>query len=135
MDLNQDGEPELIIDYRNSSEVAIVTIVDGEPVMVMDRSCTFLCEDGIIGKWGEGSGGETVCYYRMEGQEVVLVDVVVNPSNELNWYHTSDTNAQLGTTKNMDRITKEEGQTICAQYPLWDDSMPSYLINFYPEGE
>ena len=135
MDLNQDGEPELIIDYRNSSEVAIVTIVDGEPVMVMDRSHTFLCEDGIIGKWGEGSGGETVCYYRMDGQETVLVDVVVNPSNELNWYHTSDPNAQIGTIKNMDRITKEEGQIICAQYQLWDDSMPAYLASFYPEVE
>ena len=134
MDLNQDGEPELVIDYRNSSEVAIVTIVDGEPVMVMDRSCTFLCEDGIIGKWGEGSGGETVCYYRMDGQETVLVDVVVSPSNELSWYHTSDPNARLGTTKNMDRITKEEGQKICARYRLWDDSMPFYLTNFYPEG-
>ena len=134
MDLNQDGEPELVIDYRNSSEVAIVTIVDGEPVMVMDRSCTFLCEDGIIGKWGEGSGGETVCYYRMDGQETVLVDVVVSPSNELSWYHTSDPNAQLGTTKNMDRISKEEGQKICARYRLWDDSMPFYLTNFYPEG-
>ena len=98
-------------------------------------SCIFLCEDGIIGKWGEGSGGETVRYYRMEGQEVVLVDVVVNPSNELNWYHTSDPTAQLGTTKNMDRITKEEGQTICAQYRLWDDSMPFYLTNFYPDWE
>lgn len=134
MDLNQDGEPELIIDYRNSSEVAIVTIVDGEPVMVMDRSCTFLCEDGIIGKWGEGSGGETVCYYRMDGQETVLVDVVVNPSNELNWYHTSDPNAQIGTRENMDPITKEEGQKICAQYRLLDDGMPYYLSNFYPEG-
>lgn len=135
MDLNQDGEPELIINYRNSSEVAIVTIMDGEPVMVMERSHTFLCEDGVIGQWGEGSGGETVRYYRMDGQETVLVDVVVNPSNELNWYHTSDPDVQLGTTKNMERITKEDGQKICAQYRLWDDSMPGYLTNFYPEEE
>ena len=95
----------------------------------------FLCEDGIIGTWGEGSGGETVCYYRMEGQEVVLVDVVVSPANELNWYHTSDPNAQLGTTKNMDRITKEEGRKICAQYRPLDDSLPGGAASFYSEED
>ena len=98
-------------------------------------SCIFLCEDGIIGKWGEGSGGETVCYYRMEGQEVVLVDVVVSPANEFNWYHSSDPNTPIGSRKDMNRITKEDGQKICAQYRLWDDSMPFYLTNFYPDGE
>ena len=133
MDLNQDGEPELIIDYRNSSEMAIVTIVDGEPVIAINGNCMFLCEDGIIGSWGEGSGGETVCYYRMEGQEVVLVDVVVSPANELNWYHSSDPNTPIGSRKDMNRITKEEGQKICAQYRPLDDSMPGVVANFYGE--
>ena len=135
MDLNQDGEQELIIDYRNSSKMAVVTIVDDEPMMVLEGNCMFLCEDGIIGTWGEGSGGETVRYYRMEEQEVVLVDVVVSPANELNWYHTSDPNAQLGTTKNMDRITKEEGQKICAQYRPLNDSLPGGAASFYLEEE
>ena len=135
MDLNQDGEPELIIDYRNSSEMAIVTIVDGEPVIAINGNCMFLCEDGIIGSWGEGSGGETVCYYRMEGQEVVLVDVVVSPANEFNWYHSSDPNIPIGSRKDMNRITKEEGQKICAQYRILDDSMPGVVANFYPDGE
>lgn len=135
MDLNQDGEPELIIDYRNSSEAAIVTIVDGKPVTVMDRTSIFLCEDGIIGTWGEGSGGQTVCYYRMEGQVVVLVDVVVIPSNELSWYHSSDPNTPIGSRKDMNRITKEEGQKICAQYRPLKDSMPGGAAKFYPEEE
>ena len=133
MDLNQDGEPELIIDYRNSSEMAIVTIVDGEPVIVIKGNCMFLCENGIIGSWGEGSGGETVRYYRIEGQDAVLVDVVVIPSNELNWYHSSDPNTPIGSRKDMNRITKEEGQKICAQYRILDDSMPGGVANFYPE--
>ena len=133
LDLNGDGRQELFIDSRKYEEKEIVTIVDGELVQVMEGNHMFLCEDGIIGRWGEGSGGETVRYYRLDGLEAVLVDVVVNPSNELTWYHSSDPDVPLGTTKNMDPITKEEGQKICAQYALLEDSMPWYLTNFYPE--
>ena len=74
-----------------------------------------------------------MCYYRMEGQEVILVDVVVSPANEFNWYHSSDPNTPIGSRKDMNRITKEEGLKICAQYRILDDSMPGGVASFYGE--
>ena len=128
VDLDEDGKQELFIS-RNNGESELVTVADGKIVRILHENRLFLCEGGIIGRWSEGSGGETLMYYRMEGQEAVLVDVVVNPFNELAWYHSSEFMAR----QDMDRITKEEGQKICAQYPLLEDSMPEYLTNFYPE--
>ena len=131
MDLNEDGEPELIMDYRYSStDLAIVTIEDGEPVMVLKGSRIFLCEDGIIGWWDKCNGGETLSYFRMEGQSIVFVEVFVHLYNEPNWYHSFDRKVPI---ENMDSITKEEGLEICAQHRPLDDSIPAYLTNFYLE--
>ena len=131
MDLNEDGEPELIMDYRYSStDLAIVTIEDGEPVMVLKGSRIFLCEDGIIGWWDKCNGGETLSYFRMEGQSIVFVEVFVHLYNEPNWYHSVDRKVPI---ENMDSITKEEGLEICAQHRPLDDSIPAYLTNFYLE--
>ena len=131
-DVDEDGKQELFIS-RNKGESELVTISDGEILPILREDDLFLCEDGVIGRWGEGSGGETVVYYRIENQTPVIIDVVVCPSNELTWYHSSDPNVQLGTTKNMDRITKEEGLKICAQYVPVEDSMPGGAANFYLE--
>ena len=131
-DVDADGKQELFIG-RNNNESELVTISDGEIVRILYENHLFLCQGGIIGRWGEGSGGETVIYYKIENMEPVIVDVVVCPSNELTWYHSSDSDVQLGTTKDMDPVTKEEAQNICGQYvPV--DSLPGGAANFYPEG-
>ena len=128
VDLDEDGKQELFISWNNNED-ELVTVIDGKIVRILHENRLFLCEGGIIGRKSEGSGGETLMYYRMEGQEAVLVDVVANPSIELAWYHSSEFMAR----QDMDRITKEEGQKICAQYPLLEDSMPGNLTRFYPE--
>ena len=133
-DLDGDGETELIIEYSKYDEKEIVTIVDGEPVQVMKENHLFLCEDGIIVRWGEGSGGSTVCYYRIDGQEALIVDAVMNLANDDSWYHASNvTDIRYLSYKTMDRITEEESHKICAQYRLKETSMPSYLTRFYGE--
>lgn len=131
VDVDADGKQELFI-ARSHGESELVTISDEQIVRILYEYHLFLCEGGIIGRWGEGSGGQTMIYYKIQNMEPVIVDVVVCPSNELNWYHSSDADVQLGTTKGMECITKEEGQNICGQYvPV--DNLPGGAASFYPE--
>ena len=78
-DLNNDGAEELFI-YRENSSSELLTIVEGELVSIMHEHSVFLCEDGIIGKFSEGSGGMTLFYYKLEGLEAVNVDTLVRLS-------------------------------------------------------
>ena len=133
IDLDEDGKQELFIS-RNNGESELVTVVNGKIVRIMFENHLFLCEDGIIGRMSEGSGGQTLLYSKIENQEPVIVDVVVNLANDDTWYHTSDvTDIRYVSYKTMNRITEEEAHRICAQHPLLEDSMPYYLTNFYPE--
>ena len=127
MDLNGDGEQELIIICKNGKS-KIVTISDGNVVDILSGWHLFLCEGGIIDRFGEGSGGTTVCYYKIENGEAVAVDVVVRKSNDGSFYRGTDPNAQ-----NMPRISKEEARKIAQQYALLDDRMPDYLTWLYSE--
>jgi len=133
VDLDEDGVEELFI-YRSGSTSEIATISEGKIVTVMASNHLFLCDGGIIGRYSEGGGGCTVFYYKMDDNEAVtLVDAIMTTFHDDAWYRSTDPDLQYVTPQNMTRITKEEGQKICAQYPLLEDSMPGYLTNFYPE--
>jgi len=133
VDLDEDGVQELFI-YRPSSTSEIATISESKAVTVMAANHLFLCDGGIIGRYSEGGGGCTVFYYKMDDNKAVtLIDVIMMTFHDDAWYRSTDPDLQYVTPQNMTRITKEEGQKICAQYAPLEDSMPWYLTNFYPE--
>ena len=133
VDLDEDGVQELFI-YRPSSTSEIATISENKAVTVMAANHLFLCDGGIIGRYSEGGGGCTVFYYKMDDNKAVtLVDVIMMTFHDDAWYRSTDPDLQYVTPQNMTRITREEGQKICAQYALLEDSMPWYLASFYPE--
>ena len=132
VDLDGDGEQELII-YRKNSRSEIITISDGEPVVILSISDMFFCERNIIGRFSEGSGGMTLFYYQIDGQEAVIVDIIMRASSDGAWYHSSDSNIPSVTPQNMTQITEEDALKMSKQYALLDDSIPWFLTWFYEE--
>ena len=130
-DLDGDGEEELFI-TRSIGSSEIVTVVDGEIVKLLDGYHLFLCEGGIIGRYGEGAGGQTVVYYRIEDHEAVIVDAIM-AQNDGTWYQGAVESVTHVSAKNMTRITKEEVQKVIEQYVLLEDSVPWYLTWLYGE--
>ena len=122
-DLNGDGAEELFI-YRENSSSELLTLVDGELVSIMHEHSLFLCEDGIIGKFSEGSGGMTLFYYKLEGLEAVNVDTLVRLSASGAWYRST---AQQSNPENMDWISNEDAKNIIDQYVISADSIPWFL--------
>lgn len=135
VDTDDDGKQELLI-CRNNGKDELVTVADGKIVRILHEYHLFPCKDGIIAQWGEGSGGETVAYYKIENQTPVILDIVKNLARDDTWYHTSDA-SDIGHTsyKTMNPITEEEAHKICMQYPPLEDSMPGYVASFYQEEE
>ena len=130
-DLDGDGEQELFIS-RNNRESEIITMVDGKTMKVMEYNHLFLCKDGIIGRYGEGAGGQTVMYYRLENHEAIIVDVIMT-QNDGTWYRGVVENELYVSSKTMNRITEEEAKTAVGQYVLLEDGMPWYLTWVYGE--
>ena len=129
-DLDGDGEQELYIS-RNNKESQIITIVDGKPIQVMENNHLFLCEDGVIGRYSEGAGGQTVMYYRLENHEAIIIDVIMT-QNDGTWYRGVVEDERYVSSKTMNRITEEEAKTVVGQYGLLED-IPWYLTWVYGE--
>lgn len=127
VDLDEDGEQELFI-YRKNSKSELVIISDGTPIRILFENHLFLCEGNIIGQYSEGSGGSTVCYYKIDNNEAVIVDAVVWIFHYDAWYRGTDIN-----TQNMTPITMEEAKKVSKQYALIDNSVPYYLTWLYSE--
>lgn len=132
VDLDGDGKQELII-YRKNNKSEIITISDGEPVVILSISDMFFCEGNIIGRFSEGSGGMNLFYYQINGQEAVIVDVIMRASSDGAWYHSSDSNIPSVTPQNMTRIIEEDVFKLREKYALLDDSVPWFLTWFYEE--
>ena len=124
VDLDKDGVEELFI-YRSGRTSEIVTISEGKVVTVMAANHLFLCDEGIVGRYGEGGGGRTMFYYRMENQAVVIVDVIVNTFHDDAWYRSTDPNLEYASPENMTRITKEEAYEVSKQYAIAEENIPS----------
>ena len=132
VDLDEDGEQELII-YRKNGESEIITMSNGEPVVILSASDMFFCEGNIIGRFSEGSGGMTLFYYQIDGQEAVIVDVIMRASSDGAWYHSSDSDISSVSPQNMTRIAEADALKMREKYPLLDDSTPWFLTWFYEE--
>jgi|GEM_PF-5244736 len=132
VDLDGDGEQELII-YRKNNQSEIITISDGEPVVILSISDMFFCEGNVIGQFSEGSGGMSLFYYQINGQEAVIADVIMRASSDGAWYHSSDSNIPSVTPQNMARITEEDAFDLRGKYALLDASVPWFLTWFYEE--
>ena len=135
-DLDGDGEQELFISRNNREsefirESEIITIVDGEPIQVMENEHLFLCEDGVIGLYSEGAGGQTVIYYRLENLDAIIIDVIMT-ENDGTWYRGVVEDERYISSKTLNRITEEEAKTVVGQYGLLED-IPWYLPWVYGE--
>lgn len=129
-DLDGNGVPEMLI--RPNEEVhEIVTIVDGEPVVIMSDYGLFLCEGNIVGQYGEGSGGCTVWYYEIDGSKAKPLVCIVWMFREDAWYTSTD---YTGDWDTMTPITKEQKAEIVSQYlPLENYSENGYLHFLYQD--
>lgn len=128
-DLDDNGVPEMLI--RPNEEVhEIVTIVDGEPAVVLSDYGLFLCEGNIIGQYGEGSGGCTVWYYEIKGAVAQPIVCVVWMFHEDAWYTSTD---YSGSWDTMTPITEEEKNQIVSQYLPLEKNIPEtgYLHFLY----
>ncbi len=123
-DLNGDSKQELII-LRNNSKSEILTISDDyEPLIIFSGHHIFLCENNIVGQFSEGSGGCTLFFYKIEGNDAAIIDTIVYNYHESAFY--------LGTdSQNMRQISEEDAFKISKQYALLDESIPWYLTWFY----
>ena len=131
IDLDEDGTQELF--FQRSGGCEIVTVSDNKVVSVMAANHLFLCDGGIIGRYGEGGGGCTVFYYKMKDQKAVTVDVITMTFNDDAWYRCTDPAVENVTPQTATRITKEEALEVCAQYRILGESTPWYLDLFYPQ--
>ena len=135
MDLNGDGQQELFI-FRDNDRSEVLTVADGEVVRILHAFHLFLCDDGIIGRWSEGGGGQTLCFYRIENRNAKFVDVISMTYHDDAWYHSTEITDILDISpENMNQITKDEASNIIGQYALLEENTPYYLTLFYPEAE
>lgn len=135
MDLNGDGQQELFI-FRDNDRSEVVTVADGEVVRILHAFHLFLCDDGIIGRWSEGSGGQTLFFYRIENLDAKFLDVISMTYHDDAWYHSTEITDILDVSpKNMNQITKDEATNIIGQYALLEENIPYYLTLFYPVEE
>lgn len=112
-DVDGDGTGELLL-FTGGSLTRIVTVKDGKAVPLLEGSCLYLCGSGRIEQWGEGAGGETRAYYRVENQKAVPEQTLVYHWNEDQWY------ASVGSDGNLEPISYEKQQQISDLYPRRD---------------
>lgn len=112
-DVDGDGTGELLL-FVGGNLTRIVTVRDGEAVPLLEGSCLYLCGSGRIEQWGEGAGGETRAYYRVENQKAVPEQTLVYQWNEDQWYRS------VGSDGSLISISFEEQQQITDLYPRKD---------------
>ena len=112
-DVDGDGTGELLL-FVGGNLTRIVTVRDGEAVPLLEGSCLYLCGSGRIEQWGEGAGGETRAYYRVENQKAVPEQALVYQWNEEQWYRS------VGSDGSLVSISYEEQQQITDLYPRRD---------------
>ena len=113
LDVDGDGTGELLL-FSGGNMTRIVTVRDGEAVPLLEGSCLYLCGSGRMEQWGEGAGGETRAYYRVENQRAVLEQTLVYHWNEDQWYRTT------GSSDSQVSISNEEQEQIIDLYPRMD---------------
>lgn len=115
-DLDNDGIDELLV-YSGVTITDVVTIKNGAAESILSGFELFLSADGIIGDYGEGSGGCTVFFYKIEDQTAVKVECIVWLFSTCQWYRSTDFS---GNWETLQPITDEERQEILEKYPCPD---------------
>jgi len=130
-DLDENGVPEMLI-WPNKEVHEIVTIVDGEPSVILSDYGLFLCEGNIIGQYGEVSGGCTVWYYEIQGSVAKPVVCIVWMFHEDAWYTSTD---YTGDWDTMTSITREQKREIVSKYLPLEKELPEsgYLHFLYSD--
>ena len=112
-DMDGNGVPEMLIWQEPNGLREIVTIENGEAVSIIEDYDIFLCEESIIGRYGEGSGGSTVWYYAIDGSQAKPLVCLVWLFHEDQWYNSPDFTGEWAT---MTPITKEKQREILSKY-------------------
>lgn len=112
-DMDGNGVPEMLIWNDPNVLEELVTIEDGVPVSILKGYDIFLCEGNILGKYGEGSGGSTVWYYKIDGAQAKPLVCLVWLFEKDQWHNSPDFTGDWAT---MTPITKERQREILSQY-------------------
>lgn len=118
-DMDGNGVPEMLIWNDPNVLEELVTIEGGVPVSILKGYDIFLCEGNILGKYGEGSGGSTVRYYKIDGGQVKPLVCLVWLFEKDQWHNSPDFTGDWAT---MTPITKERQKEILSQYLPLDKS-------------
>lgn len=118
-DMDGNGVPEMLIWNDPNVLEELVTIEGGVPVSILKGYDIFLCEGNILGKYGEGSGGSTVWYYKIDGAQVKPLVCLVWLFEKDQWHNSPDFTGDWAT---MTPITKERQKEILSQYLPMDKS-------------
>lgn len=112
-DLDGDGVEELLL-YRNGSLDEIAMVTTDSVVSLMKKPELFLCENGFIGRYGEGAGGHTGMFYQLIEGQLQEVERIVYVWEKAIWYRSPDLTGNYAT---LVPITEAERQAILAKYP------------------
>lgn len=118
-DMDGNGVPEMLIWNDPNVLEELVTIEGGVPVSILKGYDIFLCEGNILGKYGEGSGGSTVWYYKIDGAQAKPLVCLVWLFEKDQWHNSPDFTGDWAT---MTPITKERQREILSQYLPLDKS-------------
>ena len=118
-DMDGNGVPEMLIWNDPNVLEELVTIEGGVPVSILKGYDIFLCEGNILGKYGEGSGGSTVWYYKIDGAQAKPLVCLVWLFEKDQWHNSPDFTGDWAT---MTPITKERQKEILSQYLPLDKS-------------
>lgn len=118
-DMDGNGVPEMLIWNDPNVLEELVTIEGGVPVSILKGYDIFLCEGNILGKYGEGSGGSTVRYYKIDGAQAKPLVCLVWLFEKDQWHNSPDFTGDWAT---MTPITKERQKEILSQYLPLDKS-------------
>ena len=121
-DLDGDGVEELLL-YRNGSLNEIAAVTTDSVVSLMKAPELFLCENGFIGRYGEGAGGHTGMFYQLIDGQFWEVERLVYVWEQGVWYSSPDLTGNYAT---LVPITEAERQAILAKYPCAEPVDGSY---------
>ena len=115
LDLDGNGQEELV--WREDSREMVYTMDQGDMIMLLYGRDLTVCEDGVVEEIHSYSGdNKTYCYYRMDGNQAVLVDYLrydadVNPENP--WFYSTDA---TGQDVSLIPVSAEQAQSIRDRY-------------------
>lgn len=118
-DMDGNGVPEMLIWNNANGLQEIVTIESGAAVSICEGYNLFLCEENIVGEYGEGSGGSTVWYYAVDGSKLKPLVCLVWLFEKDQWHNSPDFTGDWAT---MTPISKERQKEILSQYLPLDKS-------------